>query len=126
MKIQTTQFGEIEFGQEKVITIEDGLFGFENLKKYLLLKFDDELFYWLNSIDEPEIAFPLFGMEVLEDNYPKEENHESFGVVTLNSDPAKITINMKAPLYINQDTKTGFQKILDKEKYSVNYNLFVA
>jgi len=43
----------------------------------------------------------------------------------LNSDPLKISVNMKAPVYINQNEKTGFQKIIDSEKYNVHYNLFV-
>lgn len=125
MKLNTAQFGEIEFTEDKIIIFSSGLFGFENLKKYLLIKIDDEIFYWLNSIDEPELVFPLAGIRLVDEKYPEEENYEAFGIVNLNSDPAKITINLKAPVYINQDSKIGFQKILDKEKYPVNFNLFV-
>jgi hypothetical protein len=79
----------------------------------------------LNSIDEPEMAFPLFGIRVLDESYPLTDQAEPFGIVTLNSDPAKVTINLKAPVYINQDEKIGEQKILDNEEYFVDYNLFV-
>jgi len=125
MKLQTEQFGEIEYASENVIRIEKGLFGFENLEEYLLIKTDNTLFYWLNAIKEPTIAFPMVGINVLDDDYPQIDGSEPFGIVTLDQDPLKITVNMKAPLYINQDTKTGKQKILDREKYSVNYKLFV-
>jgi len=125
MKLQTEQFGEIEYANENVICIEKGLFGFENLGEYLLIKTDNTLFYWLNAIKEPSIAFPMVGINVLDDDYPQIDGSEPFGIVTLDQDPLKITVNMKAPLYINQDTKTGKQKILDREKYSVNYKLFV-
>jgi len=125
MKLQTEQFGEIEYASENVIRIEKGLFGFENLEEYLLIKTDNTLFYWLNAIKEPTIAFPMVGINVLDDDYPQVDGSEPFGIVTLDQDPLKITVNMKAPLYINQDTKTGKQKILDREKYSVNYKLFV-
>lgn len=124
MKIQTQKFGEIEFPDDLIISFQDGLFGFEELKKYVLIKPDDSLFYWLNSIEKPEIAFPMFGLRVVDLDYPQEENNEAFGIVTLNPDPLKVTINLKAPVYIDQDNKRGFQKILDNEKYSLYYNLF--
>jgi len=125
MKLQTEQFGEIEYASENVIRLEKGLFGFENLEEYLLIKTDNTLFYWLNAIKEPTIAFPMVGINVLDDDYPQVDGSEPFGIVTLDQDPLKITVNMKAPVYINQDSKTGKQKILDREKYSVNYKLFV-
>ncbi|HUX92268.1 MAG TPA: flagellar assembly protein FliW [Ignavibacteriaceae bacterium] len=124
MKINTRQFGEIEFSPELMINFSTGIFGFENLKNYLLIKVDDDFFYWLNSVEEPEIAFPLVGVRVIDDKYPLENEHEAFGIVTMNPDILNISINLKAPVYINQTNKTGFQKILDSEKYPVNYNLF--
>ncbi|MBZ0199568.1 MAG: flagellar assembly protein FliW [Ignavibacteriaceae bacterium] len=125
MKIVTEQFGEIEFREENVFQFSSGVLGFEQLKKFLLIKTDEELFYWLNSTEEPEIVFPLVGLGVIEEDYPTAEKYEAFGIVTLNSDPLKITVNMKAPVYLNQDEKKGFQKIIDSEKYNVYYNLFV-
>lgn len=124
MKLNSYQFGEIEFTQDHVIDFKEGLLGFEDLKQYLLIKPDENLFYWLTSIDNPEIAFPLFGTRAVDENYPQEDNYEAFGIVILNPDPLKITLNLKAPIYINQDEKIGFQKIIDTEKYPVHYNLF--
>ena len=124
MKINTRQFGEIDFNPEIMINFNSGIFGFENLKNYLLIKAEDDFFYWLNSVEEPEIAFPMVGVRVIDDKYPLENDNEAFGIVTMNQDILKISINLKAPVYINQSNKTGFQKILDNEKYPVNYNLF--
>ncbi|MHB8930622.1 MAG: flagellar assembly protein FliW [Melioribacteraceae bacterium] len=124
MKINTHQFGEIEFTEEKIINFENGLFGFEYLKKYLFIKPDDSFFYWLNSIENPDIAFPMFGLRVIDDQFPQEDNFEAFGIVTLNPNPLNITLNLKAPVYINQNDKSGFQKIVDTDNYPVNYNLF--
>ena len=124
MKLKTYRFGEIEFSEDKIITFEKGLFGFEELTKYLFIKPDDSLFYWLNSIDNPDIAFPMFGMRVIDEHYPQEENFEAFGIVVLNADPKKITVNLKAPVYISQEDKKGVQKILDSDKYQIDYNLF--
>lgn len=125
MKINTHHFGEIEFTEENVLKFENGLLGFEALKQYLLLKTDNELFYWLNSIDEPDISLPVIGVRLIDENYPEEQENEAFGIVNLNKDPLKITVNMKAPVYINQDKKTGFQKILDNDRFFIDYKLFV-
>lgn len=124
MRISTQQFGDIEFQQDRIINFASGLLGFEKLTKYLLIKVEDQIFYWLNSIEEPEIAFPLIGVRAIDNKYPQTENHEAFGIVTFNQDALKITVNLKAPVYINQDDKTGYQKILDSEKYPVYHNLF--
>lgn len=125
MKITTVQFGEIDFDEDMIIRFENGLIGFEELKKFIFIKNDDDLFYWLNSVETPEIAFPLIGTRIIDEDFPTVENNEAFGVITLNKDPLNITINLKVPVYINQDSKTGFQKILDTEKYPLRYKLFV-
>jgi len=125
MKIKTEQFGEVEFKPENVINFPSGLLGFEKEKKFLLIKTDDDLFYWLNSTENPELCFPLVGTRVIDESFPLEKDFEAFGIVILNQDPLKITVNLKAPVYINQDERKGFQKVLENEKYLVNYKLFI-
>ena len=125
MKIITHQFGEVEVTEDLIIYFAEGLFGFENLHKFLLVKTDDELFYWLNSVEQPEIAFSLIGLRVIDEHYPTIENNEAFGIVIMSKNPADIKVNLKAPVYINQDSKSGFQKIIDSDKYPIDYNLFV-
>lgn len=124
MKINTKKFGEIEFPDDLVINFNEGPFGFEEFKKFILIKPDDSAFYWLNSVEKPEISFALFGLRIIDENYPQTDNHEAFGIVTLNSDPLKVTINMRAPIFINQNNKTAYQTIFDKDNYSLYYNLF--
>jgi flagellar assembly factor FliW len=125
MKINTHHFGEIEFNEDIILKFENGLFGFEKLQQFLLLRAGEDLFYWLNSVDEPEISFPLIGTRIIDENFPEVEENEGFGIVTLNKDPLNITVNLKAPVYINQEKKTGFQKILDNDRFVVDYKLFV-
>lgn len=125
MKIKTHQFGEIEFNEDLIIYFAEGLFGFEHLHKFLLIKTDDELFYWLNSVEQPEIAFSLIGIRIIDEKYPMIGNNEAFGIVIMSKNPSDIKVNLKAPVYIDQDTKSGFQKIIDSEKYPIDYNLFV-
>ncbi len=125
MKLKTDQFGEVEFQEEKIISFENGILGFEELKRFLLISEDEGIFYWLTSVDQPEIVFPLFPINLLMENYKQNEGYEPFGIVKLDKDPANITINLKAPIYINHEDKNGFQKIIDSEAYPVDYQLFV-
>jgi flagellar assembly factor FliW len=125
MKINTHQFGEVEYSEDLVINFAEGLFGFENLHKYLFIKTDDELFYWLNSVEQPDIAFALIGLRIIDEKFPTIEENEAFGIVTFSKNPADVKVNLKAPVYVNQDSKSGFQKIIDSDKYPIAYNLFV-
>jgi flagellar assembly factor FliW len=124
MQIKTNQFGVIEFEKELIFKFESGIFGFEQLKDYLMIKMENEVFFWLNSIEEPEISFPMIGLKMIDGNYPQEKEHEAFGIVNLNTDFLKITVNLKAPVYVNQTTKSGYQTILDSNKYPIKYHLF--
>jgi flagellar assembly factor FliW len=125
MVINTHHFGEVEFNNDIVLKFENGLFGFEDLKEFLLLRVGEDLFYWLISVQTPDIAFPLIGLRIVDENYPEEAENEAFGIVTLNKDPLKISVNLKAPVYINQEKKTGYQKILDSDRFNIDYRLFV-
>jgi len=125
MKIKNQQFGEIEFNKNSILKFENGIFGFEELKEFVLFDSKEKIFHWLCSISEPEIIFPLFLMKAIDKDYPSEGKTEAFGVVTLNSDPTKISINLKAPIYINSQDKQGKQVILDNSKYPVKHYLFV-
>lgn len=125
MKITNKQFGDLEFEPESVIEFEDGILGFEELKKFLLIAEKDGFFFWLTSIEEPEIIFPVFSIKLLQEEYYGDEDLEPFGIVKLDKEPQNISINLKAPVLINQKEKKGFQKIIDNENFPVDYPLFV-
>ena len=113
MKIQNKQFGEIEFEQDSIIMFEDGILGFEDLKKFLLIAENDGFFFWLTSVEHPEIIFPLFSVKMLQEETESLDKIEPFGIVKLDKDPQNITINLKAPVFIDQENKIGYQKIVE-------------
>ena len=87
MKIVTKQFGELEFNDDIIIEFKEGIFGFEEYHKYILITEENSLFYWLTNVEVPEIMFPLFSITLLEDDYPQQENCEAFGIVRLDKNP---------------------------------------
>ena len=141
MKVETRYFGEIEIGEEKIIHFENGLLGFEEYKDYTLLYDKDagqeSFFSWLQSVDEKGLAFPVVNpFKVKPDYNPsvEEELLRPIGgltpedtvillLATVPKDFKLASVNMKAPLIINSDTRKGVQLILENQNYEIKYKL---
>ena len=61
MKINTRHFGEVSIEENKIIKFAEGIPGFPNSKNYVMLskKDQNQLFCWLQSVDETDTAFAL-------------------------------------------------------------------
>lgn len=141
MKAATRLFGEIEIDESKIITFEDGIIGFPDMKKFTLI-FDEEKegrpsISWLQSMDEPEIAFlvmdPLFVCETynpsVEDELLKnlgtikEDNLYVLVTVTVPQNIKELAVNLKAPIVINTDTRKASQIIVEDD-LPVRYRIY--
>ncbi len=141
MKAATRLFGEIEIDESKIITFEDGIIGFPDMKKFTLI-FDEEKedrpsISWLQSMDEPEIAFPVMDpLFVCETYNPsvedellknlgtvKEDNLYVLVTVTVPQDIKELAVNLKAPIVINTDTRKASQIIVEDD-LPVRYRIY--
>ena len=141
MKAATRLFGEIEIDESKIITFEDGIIGFPDMKKFTLI-FDEEKegrpsISWLQSMDEPEIAFPVMDpLFVCETYNPsvedellknlgtiKEDNLYVLVTVTVPQDIKELAVNLKAPIVINKDTRKASQIIVEDD-LPVRYRIY--
>lgn len=126
IKIKNSQFGEIIVSDDLIFDFTNGILGFENLNKFVLISDEEtEPFKWLLSIDNPEIVFPLLNPWQIDINYDigKEFNQEKDAVmviVTLSDEDGSMTANMKAPIILDIVDQTGKQIILPSDKYSTN------
>ena len=78
LTIINSQLGSIQVDTDKVINFPDGLIGFEDLKNFVIIDFEEfEPFQWLLSMDDTEITFPIISpILVVQDYDPIEwENH---------------------------------------------------
>lgn len=137
MLLKTRHFGEIEIDEDSVLTFKDGVLGFENVKKYVLINDKDEssLFKWLQGVDEPNLAFVLINPYSIRKDYDitleqsvlndlsikKEEDVLIFSIVVVPEDITKLSMNLKAPIIINACRKTGKQLVLDTDRYNVRH-----
>ena len=140
MKINTLRFGEIEIEESRIFEFALPIIGFNELKKFVILDFNqDSFFKWLQSVEDPSLAFPIvsvFSMNVdytldLPDNVVdalKIKQVESLLVMNIASipqdNPQGTTLNLLAPLVFNLDEHLAGQVILSGSGYDVSFPLF--
>ncbi len=142
MVVNTKVFGEIEVDESKFLIFEDGILGFPDLKRFMLIHDEessgDNLISWMQSIDEPGFAMPVIDpLRVCEDYNPEVEDEllKSLGdimeeellvltTVTVTSEIEKMTSNLKAPFIINAKNLKACQIILDDDKYLIKYPIY--
>ena len=142
MKIVTKIFGEIEIADEKIITFENGIIGFPDLKRFALLH-DEEKgteagIRFLQSLDEPGFAMPLMDPLIVRPDYDPEVDDElltSAGkitadnilvlvTITVPSDLTKMSVNLQGPFVINVEERKACQVIVERGDYPVKYPVY--
>ena len=137
MYINTKFLGEIEIQESEIITFEQGLPGFFEYKKFILIGLDADLpIAMLQSVEEVDInfvvAFPFafnkdYAFDISEqDREELELSDESevvtYSIVTLNETFMDSTLNLLAPVVINMNKKLGKQIVLnDNERYPLQF-----
>jgi len=136
VKISTTRFGDISIDEARIIKMREGMLGFEHLRRYVLLIQDEKIpFWWFQSIEDGSVAFVVINAFVVKPDYEpvisddevklleiaSSENAVLFFVVTIRSDPFKVTANLKAPIVINAKKMLAKQVVLVEPDYPVQY-----
>lgn len=140
MKINTVRFGEIEIEKERIFKFKLPIIGFNDLKDFVILDLNQESFFkWLQSVEDPALAFPIVSVFSLDIDYSidlqdevvdtlKIKNVESLLVMNIASipqdNPQGTTLNLLAPLVFNLDESIAGQVILSGSGYDVSFPLF--
>ena len=138
VKLSTSNFGNLSIEKENIITFEQGLLGFEELKQFAIIAVEECLpFEWLVSLEDPMVAFPILNPTFFFSDYKpslskddlvllnikKEKDVEMFCIVTLGKKPEDVTLNLKGPILINMKNKMGKQVVITEDYYSLNQQL---
>lgn len=134
LTIETTRSGQLTVANDRIITVVDGLLGFPGYTRYVIFNHGDDMeisFRWLQSVDNPALAFVMIDPWVFKADYAIElpdEICESpeisaaqpsviLAIVTVPLGPALMTtVNSYEP-----ETATMLHSalpILQKSKYS--------
>jgi len=135
MTIATKRFGNIEVDEDKVLYFPEGIFAFEQYNKYVLLMVKEKSeFYWLQSIEDPELAFLVVNTAVHVPDYrPVIEKEflslletddisqtECWLIITVPpGKPEEMTANLQGPLLVNPKNRMAAQFVSADEKHIV-------
>ncbi|MCH9030892.1 MAG: flagellar assembly protein FliW [candidate division Zixibacteria bacterium] len=141
LSIETSRFGTVQTDEDLVITLVKPILGFENLRKFCLLEREEsDPFMWLQSLDEPEVAFvvlnpTLFYPDYLVETHPREledidcsdlSKIETYVIVTVAENPKNVTVNLQGPVLINIENRRAKQLVMVNSHYSVAQPLFTT
>jgi len=136
MLVNTKFFGEVDVNENKIVTITNGLLGFENLTKYVLIPHDkDNMFKWFQSVEDVSVCFLVVEPVTFMLNYSLEISDEvverlsikvaedviTYALVVIPDDPLKISANLCGPLVINMVNRLGMQVVSMNPHHQVKH-----
>lgn len=123
------QFGEIEYGNDDIISFPEGLFGFEKYTQYLVWQ-DEEYFpfRWLICVENPQLLFPVIDPRVVYPDYDPRVNgggvwDSILSIVVIGDSMESVTLNLRAPVLIDRERQRGKQIILTDSHYPLRYRV---
>lgn len=136
MNVQTTRFGMVNLDEKRIITFPAGLLGFSTYKSFALLQPDDEgVFYWLQSLESPELAFvvtdPTLWVQGYEASIRREQMDElalskladAQVFVIVNKYGRALTANLQGPLVINLTNHKAMQLVLADKRWTTRHEI---
>ncbi|MBO6208022.1 MAG: flagellar assembly protein FliW [Lachnospiraceae bacterium] len=139
MVIKTRIFGEVTIDDEKMIHFPNGIVGFPELTDFALIhdaeKGNQGGIRWLQSVQEPNFAMPVVDPLVIRTDYNPSVDDELLKVIgdgdnllvlvtiTVPTDLKKMSINLKAPLVVNVDTRKAVQVVLEDD-FPVKFQIY--
>lgn len=141
MKVETTRFGVVEVDESTLITMPSGPLGFEDSTRFCLIQNrTGASFRWLQSIEDPGLAFVVvdpseyfddYEIEIGESDVQKlqlnsEEDALVLSILTIRDNGQTVSANLAAPIVVNSKNLTGAQIVLQDERYTARHSLAQA
>ena len=138
MKVDTTRFGVLEVDESSMLKMPKGLLGFENRTEFVLIQHrPDTAFRWLQSREDPDLAFVVvdpsdfycdYAIEISDADagaldLTSEKDALVMAIVTISNQGKEVTANLAAPIVMNSKELRGMQIILQDNRYGVKHPL---
>jgi flagellar assembly factor FliW len=136
MVIATSRFGSISVDETRFIRFEKGILGFPHQHGFALIQTgENSVFYWLQAVDRPELAFVVCDPRLLVPEYQAPIRAEEMTALRLeglsdaqvfvivNKVDDVLTGNLQGPLVVNVRTREGMQLVLSERRYSTRHPL---
>jgi flagellar assembly factor FliW len=132
--VPTERFGDLEITDDRVLSFPDALPGFAEAHRFVLVEVpDSDVYFWLQSVDDPALAFlcaipwgffPDYAPEVPDEDQEalaltREEDAMVLCMLTVHREEQSITANLLGPVVVNMQTRVGRQVVLYSDEYPV-------
>lgn len=137
MDINTTRFGRLSVDDERIMTFPRGLLGFPSYGRYALIQTGEEnYFFWLQSVDEPTLAFVVTDPSIFFKDYEvpvRDEMRDELNLtdetfmqtfVICNKVDEWLTGNLLGPIVVNAANRVAMQVVLTEKKWTTRQPLF--
>lgn len=138
MKIETRDFGTMDIAENTIITLPNGILGFEDTHKYTLISplGEDAFPMWLQSVEgvnpcfvvyDPMQFLPDYRFEISDEEQAllgidESSPYRCLTVAIVPDDYKKTTINLRCPIVLNTKTNIAAQVLL--EEYDFKYPVY--
>ena len=136
MKYLTRRFGQVAFEEKDILFLPKGILGFSQLSKYVIIekeKYDP--FKWLQSVEDPEVAFVIIDPTLFFPNYNLEVNEKeleelnfqqtkeliTYVIVTLPTNSSQMSADLLGPVVINSKRRIAKQVVMPDSPYTTKH-----
>lgn len=139
MRIETTRFGWIDVDPDRLVTLPEGLLGFPERQKFTLIQSQaGGVFLWLQSVEDPALAFVVCEPRAFVSDYEADvraeeraalgmqDDEEALVLVIVNKVGENLTANLLGPLVLGLGTLRGKQVIVADRRYGTRHVLMPA
>lgn len=125
--------------ESQYIEFKEGIFGFEEEKKFLPIMLEDgsDAVLYLQSVQDKELSFIIMNPFMLKEDYDpvlNEEDYKKLGTsdekdlsyyvfCVIANVAEESTVNLKCPIVVNHVTRQAMQVILNSEEYGFRHPL---
>lgn len=139
--VLATRFGELTFEAAQAIHIPRGVMGFPGMYNFALAKIPNpalDQFTVLQCLDDADLSFLVLPVDLdggIIDRKDAEDTGEALGIAPANlvvlvivsireaGGRPQISVNLRAPILLDAQSRTGAQHVLADSKYAVRHVL---
>ena len=140
MDVKTKIGTTVQIQDKDILEIPEGLFGFEEYKKYAIYESEYAPFMWMQSMEEPSLAFLIVDPFLVADDYELDVDDKALAkigitnpaevcvmaIVTIPAGGTPVTANLQGPLVINRSNNKCMQVILNSNKWTTKHDIVKA
>ena len=140
MDVRTKIGTTVQIQDKDILEIPEGLFGFEEYKKYAIYESEYAPFMWSQSMEEPSLAFLIVDPFLVADDYELDVDDKALAkigitnpaevcvmaIVTIPAGGTPVTANLQGPLVINRTNNQCMQVILGSNKWTTKHDIMKA